>query len=308
MSLLKNSGRSLHCLDSRLRAWRLQAVALSYSLKDGILLVVRRNTAYAVRPIFFLEGVDKIMRCRRALSLAMVGLLALSSIARSDENPKELLERAYKAEGGYELMAKFKATQSKGKGIIYFPIAEVSFTSESAAQFPDKYKVSLHLEINGAKITRVQTLIGDKVMTLLNGQQEEIDDKTSKEIKEQVYVERVTSLLPLREPGFTLTSLGESKVDGKPALGLKVASKGHREVSLYFDKETALVVKVESKVYDPLAMKEVVQEQFYRDYVTQDGLKYPTKSLVTQDGKKFMVLEVTENKNLEKLDDSVFKP
>ena len=35
-------------------------------------------------------------------------------------------------------------------------------------------------------------------------------------------------------------------------------------------------------------MKEVAQEQFYRDYKDQAGIKYPTKSLVNQDGKKFM--------------------
>jgi hypothetical protein len=55
-------------------------------------------------------------------------------------------------------------------------------------------------------------------------------------------------------------------------------------------------------------MKEVAQEQFPRDYKDQAGTKYPSKSLVNQDGKKFMEIEVTEYKGLEKLDDSVFKP
>ncbi len=248
------------------------------------------------------------MRKARVPGLAIVGLLILSNVAKADESPKDLIERALKAAGGAELMAKFKASVVKGTGTIYLPIATVSFTSESAAQLPKKYKSTLHLEINGMKITQVQMLDGDKATMLLNGKPQELDENMTKEFKEQVHVEYVTSLLPLRGTGFKLTSLGESQVDGKPALGIEVASKGYRDVSLYFDKKTALLVKVGCKAYDPLTMKEVDQEQSYRDFKTKDGLKYPTKSQVTQDGKKFMDLEVTENKNLKKLEDSVFQP
>jgi hypothetical protein len=244
----------------------------------------------------------------RSLIYATAGLLALSASAPAQENPKDLLERAFKAQGGFDKMAKLKATLVKGKGIIYLPVAEVSFTSEGASQLPDKFKSTLKFEINGMKVTQVQTLIGDQATILINGNPQELDDNLKKEMKEQVYVEHVTSLIPLREAAYTLTALGESKVDGQPALGIKVASKGHRDVSLFFDKTSGLVVKAAYQAYDPLAMKEVSQEQFYRDYKDQAGIKYPTKSLVNQDGKKFMEIEVTEYKGLEKLDDSVFKP
>jgi hypothetical protein len=158
------------------------------------------------------------------------------------------------------------------------------------------------------KVTQVQMLIGDKATILVNGNAQEISDKLSKEIKEQVYVEEVTSLLPLKDKAYTLTMLEESQVDGQPALGLKVSSKGHRDVTLYFDKKSALVVKAAYKAYDAIADKEVAQEQSYKDYKEQDGIKYATKSLVLQDGKKFMQVEVTEYKVMEKLDSAVFKP
>ena len=248
------------------------------------------------------------MRSKRALVLTIVGLLAWSFAAKADESPKDLLERAFQAQGGFDKLAKLLATQVKGKGTIYLPVAEITFTSEGAAQLPDKYKSTLQFEINGAKFTQVQTLLGDKASILVNGNPQELDDNMRKEIKEQVYVEHVTSLVPLRETGFTLTALPEGQVDGQPALGIKITSKGHRDVSIYFDKKTALIVKAAYQAYDPLTMKEVAQEQFYQDYKEQDGIKYPTKSLVNQDGKKFMKIEVTEYKNLDKLDDSVFKP
>jgi hypothetical protein len=249
-----------------------------------------------------------IARTVRSLVFTIACIPALASVARAQESPKDLLERAYKAQGGYEKMAKLKATLVKGKGMIYLPVAELSFTSEGAAQLPDKFKSTLHFEINGMKVTQVQTMIGDKATIMINGNAQEIDDNLSKEIKEQVYVEHVTSLIPLRDGAFTLTALAESKIDGKPALGIKIASKGHRDVTLYFDKDSALIVKAAYQAFDPIEKKEVAQEQFYRDYKDQAGIKYPTKSLVNQDGKKFMEIEVTEYKGLEKLDDAVFKP
>jgi hypothetical protein len=105
-----------------------------------------------------------------------------------------------------------------------------------------------------------------------------------------------------------LTALGESTVEGQPALGIKVVSKGHGDVSLYFDKKTALLVKAVYQSFDALAKKDVARENIYQDYTEQDGIKYAKKSLVFQEGKKFMQLEVTEYKALEKLDNSVFNP
>ena len=252
------------------------------------------------------------MRSTRSLFLTMVALLALASAARAQESPKELLDRAYKALGGFDKLAKLKATQVKGKGMMYLPVdgkvAEVSFTSDGAAQLPDKFKMTQQFEINGMKTTQVQILVGDKATILLNGSPVPLDDTTRKEMKEQVYFEHVSSLLPLRETTFTLTALEETKVDSKPAVGIKVSSKGHRDMSLYFDKETALPVKATFKALDPISGKEVGNELFFREYKEQDGIKYPAKSLVLQDGKKFMQLEVTDYKALEKLDNSVFNP
>ncbi|CAN5371376.1 hypothetical protein BH10PLA2_BH10PLA2_27380 [soil metagenome] len=249
-----------------------------------------------------------MMHRSRTLLLVLSVFVLQATAARADETAKELLERAFKAHGGYEKLSKLKATTVKGKGTIFLPVAEVSFTSEGAAQLPDKFKSVLSFEVAGNKVTQVQMLVGDKATILLNGAPQELSEKVIKEMKEQIYVEQVTSLVPLREAGYTLTALGESKVDGQPSMGIKITSKGHRDVSIYFDKKTALVVKAAYKAFDPNADKEVMQEQYYRDYKDQDGTKYAAKSVVMQDDKKFMEIEVTEYKSLEKLDNSVFKP
>ena len=247
------------------------------------------------------------MRKSSPLVLTMVSLLACSVAVQAQESPKEILERAYQAQGGFEKLSKLKATQAKGKGIMYLPGAEVSFTSEGSAQLPDKFKISQQYEINGTKTTQVQTMIGDKATLVVNGEAMPLDDNMRKEMKEQVYFEYVSTLVPLREPSFTLTPLGESKVENQPVIGVKVASKGHRDMNFYFDKQTGLLSKATYQAFDPNSSKEVTQELFFTEYKDLDGTKYPSKSRVIQDGKKFMQLEITEYKVAEKLDNSVFK-
>jgi len=54
---------------------------------------------------------------------------------------------------------------------------------------------------------------------------------------------RQKTTLHLRQPTLSLTHLGESKVVNRPVVGVKVAQQGHRDVLLYFDNETRLLVK-----------------------------------------------------------------
>ena len=64
-----------------------------------------------------------------------------------------------------------------------------------------------------------------------------------------------------------LELLGEMKVGDKPALGVRVEVKGYRGVSLFFDKETHLLVKSESRGKDVIGGgEEFTNEKLYSDY------------------------------------------
>jgi hypothetical protein len=110
----------------------------------------------------------------------------------------------------------------------------------------------------------------------------------------------------LEDPAFTLTLLDEIKVNGRAAFGVKVASKGHDDVRLYFDKAGGLLVKIDWKGVKP-DLQEVLTESILSDYkVVKGGGKYPMKALILVDGKKYTDLEIVEFEPLEKIDDAVF--
>src|SRR5262249_23048421 len=105
---------------------------------------------------------------------------------------------------------------------------------------------------------------------------------------------------------FKLSTIGESKIEKRTALGVKVTRKDHRDIDLYFDKETGLLLKSETRVKDDGSGQEVAQESFYDDYKEVQGTKQAMKFTGKRDGKVFVEAEATEIELAEKLDASVF--
>src|SRR5437016_4035413 len=88
-----------------------------------------------------------------------------------------------------------------------------------------------------------------------------IIEKALKAFQEEFYSVNVEMLAPLlKEKAYTLSTLDEIKVDGKPAVGVKVSAKGHRDIELYFDKESHLPVKTVRFSIDPETRKEATAE------------------------------------------------
>src|SRR5262249_30328423 len=149
--------------------------------------------------------------------------------------------------------------------------------------------------VMGMNITQTIVLNGDKAWVSGGDMKRELDGEMVKNLKESLYAERVNTLVPLLEDkSLKLVPLAEAKVDGRPALGVKVTSPGHRDLSLYFDKESGLLVKTAAKVFDPMSMQEVDQERHLSGHKDVGGIKRATKVVALRNGEKFMELEILE--------------
>jgi outer membrane lipoprotein-sorting protein len=248
---------------------------------------------------------------RRILCLAVALLPAACATALADEESdlKAIIAKAIKAAGGEEKLDKFPAQTFKGKGKWYGMGDGIDYTGTWDVQRPDKLRVQIDVSAGGMNFTFIRVVNGDKVWSKFNDTTTAVDDKDEiKETKESLYVGRLTTLLPLlKEKDFKLTPLDEIKVDGKPAVGVHVFHKDHRDVNLYFDKDKGLLVKVETTVKDFMeGGKEFKQETIYGDHKEVNGLQVPMKLVINRDGKKYIDTEVTEIEPKEKLDDSVF--
>ena len=112
-------------------------------------------------------------------------------------------------------------------------------------------------------------------------------------------------LVDLKDKGFTLAALGDVKVGKRDAVGLRVSHKGHRDINLFFDKKTHLLLKSERRAKDEMG-GEYTAEEFLDDYKEVAGIQHAHKLRILRDGKKFVEGETLEFTPQEKLADSVF--
>jgi len=239
-----------------------------------------------------------------ALGFALVAAFGLRAAEQDDA--KNIIDKAIKARGGQEKLRKLKAVTMRLKGTIHSPGGDVPFTGEVVTQGADQRRLALDAETNGTKFTFVQVLNGDKGWQKINDDTQELNADQLAEAKEEAYGSWVATLLPLDGKDFTLYSLGEVKVEDRPAIGVRASSKGHRDVNLYFDKEFSQLVKSETRVKDEESGMEVNQESTYSDFKEIDGIKEPSKIVVKKDGKPFVEATVEQVKREEKVEDSIF--
>jgi len=244
-----------------------------------------------------------------ALLVGIVASLGGSAVSAADDDPKDIITKAIKAHGGEEFLTKHSAGRSKNKGKIDIPgVGEIEFTQEVAYMIPGRTKESLEMTIAGQKVTVMTLINGDAVSLIVNGKEMDLDDKVKGVTKDASYILKLARFVPLlKDKGYELSLIGEDKVEGKPVVGVRIASKGHKDISAYFDKKTHLLAKIEHRSVDPSG-KEINEERIIAEYgKDKAGIPIPKRVVIKHDGKTFLDAEVLEVTFHEKIDDSEFK-
>jgi len=248
---------------------------------------------------------------RFLLAIGAVGaLLALAGFSRSgdDKEAQAIIDKAIEAQGGEAVLAKFPAWTLKGAGKFYGLGDPIDFSLE-AAGFDKKFRFGMDMTVMNFDLKIVVVVNGAKGWEKVNDDVKDIPADELAEHKEQIHSNAVVSLLPVKkDKAYMLLAIGEYKVDDQPAVGVRVSKKGHRDVTLYFDKAKGHLVKSEFNIKDIKSGgdREMTQTSFYYDYKEFQGARQPTRMVTERDGKKFIETRVTEMQLAEKLDDTVF--
>lgn len=241
----------------------------------------------------------------RTSRFAVLALALLASPAAA-QDAKAVIEKAVQAHGGADRIDRYPAAIVETKGTVFQLGHVIPFTSRSLYQLPDKCKNVIELEGLNAKRSITRSLSGGEERLTVNGEVQKVSEPQTREFREETYLQNVVRLTPLlKDPGYTLTDAGTTQVNGKPAVGVKVSAKDHKDVTLFFDKGIGLLVKVDRTGLDSSG-KEIKQERIYSDYKSFDGVMHPLKTAVLHDGQKFMESETVDFKPLEKADPREF--
>jgi outer membrane lipoprotein-sorting protein len=239
-------------------------------------------------------------------SLVVCLHIACSGILRAEEKDeaKAVVDKALKALGGEAKLAKFKAGTWKANMTALEGGKDLAITTDGSWQGLNQYHINAEATRDGRTFAVSFIINGDKGWA----KRKEAVDEAKEElpmVKNGLYAMRTPQLLAeFKGKDFKLSHLGEMKINDRAAVGVTVAHKDWKDISVYFDKEDGLPVKCEIRQTDPQG-KEITAEFFYSDYKEMDGIKHPTKVLIKFDGKE-ATMEFSEIKSKDKVEDSEF--
>src|SRR4051794_15739022 len=126
------------------------------------------------------------MRTTLCATLA-AGLLLVGAVRADDEAAvRAVIDKAVKAHGGAEKLAKYKGSVTKMKGKFHGMGTPIDYTGEISMQLPDKSKISIEGEFMGQKFSFIQILVGGKgwEWNSAEAKTQEIDKDKLEEAKE----------------------------------------------------------------------------------------------------------------------------
>ena len=235
-------------------------------------------------------------------------LLGGGSVRGDEETEvRAVLDRAIAAHGGAEKLARYTAATMKIRGRIHNARGETcDFTGVTAA-VPRKLRVEVNLTVQGRDYKTVQVLNGNQGWMAHNDQVRPLTKEQLDEEQEHLYAAIVSHLVALRDKRYKLASLGDGNIHGRDAVGLRVRRKDRRDVNLYFDKATGLLLRTECLVKDlDSGGREFIVETLYDDYRPVDGVQVAHRFTIRRDGRLYVQSEAVEVKVAEKLDDRQF--
>ncbi len=240
-----------------------------------------------------------------ALSVLMSGL---ADLARADEkDAKAIVDKGITALGGEEKLTKAMAYSLKSKGTITFNGSDNEFSSQSTHQGLDRYRSEFDGKFGDMDVKGITVLNGDKGWRKFNDNSTEMDAGGIVDEKHRINITAIpTTLVQLKGKGFKIDSAADEKVGDKPAAVIKVTGPEGKDFKLYFDKESGLPVKLVATVAGFGGGEDFTQETTFSSYKDFDGIKKATKISSKRDGEKFVDIEVSDFKVLDKVPAETF--
>ncbi len=240
------------------------------------------------------------------LLFCLLGTLSTVAPPGRAEEPRVLVEKAIKAHGGMEKLLQLTRVHEKTRATMTVDDTTLKLTTDTLIQLPGQFRSTIKATINNRPLDLIQVLDGKKAWTSEDGRIADASEGVLQSYRELLHVQQVATLVPLlaADKGYKLTALPEIQVNGKPALGIKVAFKGRRDVSLYFDKGSGLLVKESYLLHE--GGKDFKEEVFLNEYKEYKGLKRASKVVQYRDGKKYLDAEVTSLEFLDRIDAKEF--
>jgi hypothetical protein len=239
--------------------------------------------------------------------LAVLSLLfVLTLVGRAgDTEATAIINKAIKAHFPKGTDTKKQSVRTKAKGTLHVGGMDLPFTQEVSVQ-NGMFKEVMELEAGGQKVLVTSVFNGKEAWIRAGPQDVKVTDEILNEFKDAAYSMGMMQGMFFKDKTVKFSLIGEAKVKDKDAIGVTISREGKKDISVYFDKKTGLMAKIEKRGRDFQSGQEVQEERFILEYQDVNGNKSAKKIEVLRDGKAFLEAEILEVQSLEKIDDSEF--
>jgi hypothetical protein len=227
-------------------------------------------------------------------ALVLVLLVGVGPAAVAQESARAVIERAIAAHGGREKLSRARADRARMRGVVHIGKDSVLFTSEVTVHLPRRYRSVVQMRDGDQNRTIVNEIDGDKVVISIDGKPQQVEGLHLNQLRQMLALESALRLVPLLDRWMVkLTHLGEFEMNKQTVIGIGVKGREQqRELKLYFDKQSGLLVKAEQLIDG--VDKDICQEAYYRDHREVAGYLRPGRAAVYRDGKKVMEAELID--------------
>ena len=226
-----------------------------------------------------------------------VAMAAAGLNARADEpKPEQIIDKAIRAHGGEERLSGLSGFSLKER-LIYEKGPTWNFVLD--ADVPLRYRSEMKSGPEG-KNRSVFVINGDQGW-MKRGEEAEPYPATFLDSMRKNTIPYLgpRSILRLRarqrNPQCQISMAGECTIDGHQAVGLRMKLEGGPQQTWFFDKESGLLLKTESRTAN-FEGDETVTVTTYEDYQTFDGFPMARKEITQRDGKPSSTRELIEFK------------
>lgn len=243
----------------------------------------------------------------RIPGFVLLAVVLLAGAVRADDGAaaRALIDAAVRAHGGEAALAKYPVKTVKTEGIFQgYDRTPVFFhTCETTTHGAEQYRMALNGDMQKQKFQIVNVLDGGRGwIKQAGGTVQDTSPCTPAQLanfQEGGYATWVATLVPLKGREFTLSPAGEQKHGERALAGVRVSNKGHRDVSLFFDKQSHLLVKTEERGTAGTGVEGKVETIRGRNKDVQ-GVQLPVSWEVYYNGRCLWSHHVTDYKLSEK--------
>jgi hypothetical protein len=244
---------------------------------------------------------------RVLLALAVASASVSSVLAQSPDSERALalIDKALKAGGGAAKIAQFKALTARATVKMSAAGKQAKVDADFAGF--DQMRLTFHGKKGDADHKAVMVVNGGRGWI-------KVDDEAAEEfpsahltgIKDMLHAMCLPDLLlTLKSRDYTLHPLDGYKVDGKDVAGIRVTHADQKEVRLFFDPSSSLVVKSMVKLNS-----KTDTEQWCECYFTNckaiAGVHHFTHLRIRQGGKDILAADIQELHLLTKVNPEIF--